>query len=385
MAKSKKEILTNYTLATWKGDNLHIDSDIQRVDGCRKTWNFLITERESGKSTLMWKKIYNVFKYKLRPSIVVRRYQVDITELYIEGVEKIIQTFTKQNVTFDYCKSDLRSGGILDLYMCIDDKRIDRVFCRIIALNTTLSRLKSQVLENPKYICYDESICNKRIGEKYLDDEHFRLKEGVFNTYKRFVESRADGIKDLTMYFFGNPYSLFNPFFSDLNVNTNILYPGAFVSQNDYCIYCYQIKPELKEKLLRENPLYQFDDAYKKYAFDGRAIQDMDIRIETQQPNNFKLIYVLKTRGKYLGVYRGFRISETDKLYYWCKLLDGNSISKRRDIVCFDFGDMAHRTVLLDNNGKKRYSVLKESIEHRWISYASIEESWLMEEIYQNL
>ena len=36
MAK-KKEILTDYTLAPWKGDKLHIDSDIQRVDGCKKT------------------------------------------------------------------------------------------------------------------------------------------------------------------------------------------------------------------------------------------------------------------------------------------------------------------------------------------------------------
>ena len=60
----------------------------------------------------------------------------------------------------------MRTGGMLDLYLCIDEKRIDKVFCRIIALNTTLSRLKSQVLENPKYIMFDEFICNKRIGEK---------------------------------------------------------------------------------------------------------------------------------------------------------------------------------------------------------------------------
>ena len=384
MAK-KLEKLTDYTLAPWTGDNLHIDSDIQRVDGCRKTWNFLVTERESGKSTLLWKKIYNVFRRSSRPSILVRRFQADITDLFIEGAQTIISMFTKQNVTFDYNKTTMRTGGMLDLYLCIDEKRIDKVFCRIIALNTTLSRLKSQVLENPKYIMFDEFICNKRIGEKYLDDEPFRLKEGVYNTYKRYCESRADGTKDLSMYFFGNPYSLFNPFFSDLKVNTNELHPGAFVSKDDYVIYCYQIKPELKEKLLRENPLYQFDDAYKKYAFDGRAVQDADIRIETEQPLNFKLIYVLKIHGECLGIYRGFRYTDTDRLYYWTKLIDPSSISKRRDITCFDFGDMAIRTVLLDNNGKKRYSALKEAIEHRWIAYASVKESWLMEEIHQEL
>ena len=220
-----------------------------------------------------------------------------------------------------------------------------------------------------------------------MDDEPFRLKEGVYNTYKRYVEERADGTKDLSIYFFGNPYSVFNPFFSDLKINTNKIYPGAFIAENDYCVYCYQIKQELREKLLAENPLYKFDDAYKKYAFDGRAIQDADIRIETEQPLSFKLAYVFKIHGKCLGIYRGYQEESetTDRLYYWTKLIDASSISKRRDIICFDFGDMASRTVLLDNNGKKLYTYLRQAIEHRWIAYASVEESWLMEEIHQEL
>ena len=40
-------------LNEWKGDNLHIDSDIGNIDGHNKTWNFIVTERESGKSTLL--------------------------------------------------------------------------------------------------------------------------------------------------------------------------------------------------------------------------------------------------------------------------------------------------------------------------------------------
>ena len=137
--------------------------------------------------------------------------------------------------------------------------------------------------------------------------------------------------------------------------------------------------------MLAENPLYKFDDAYKKYAFDGRAIQDADIRIETEQPPLFKLAYVFKLHGKCLGIWRGYRVTETDRLYYWSKLLDPSSIGKRRDIICFDFGEMANRTVLLDNNGKKLYTYLRQAIEHRWIAYASAEESWLMEEIHQEL
>lgn len=365
-------------LKNWTGDNLHIDSDINQLDGYQKTWNAIVTERESGKSTLLWKKVYNTFKRERRPSIVFRRYQTDITDAYIDDVTTIINSFTKQDLKLKFKKGDLKSGGMANVYI----EGFDEVFCRIVALNAPLSRLKSMRLDKVKYFMYDEFICNIRIGEKYLNDEPLRVKE-LYTTYNRHTIEY--GLPPIKIYMFGNPYSLFNPFFSDLNVNTNKLYPGAFITENDYCVWCYQIKPELKEKILKNNPLYRFDDAYKKYAFDGRAVQDNYIRVERIQPEGFKLNFVFKIHNKCLAIYRGFRVDGEDKLFYWVKKIDENSISRRRDIVCFDFGDMANRTVLNTNNGKIRYQMLKESIEHRWIAFYSVEESWLIEEIYQEL
>ena len=40
-------------LKDWKGDDLHIDSEIGKMDGYGKTWNFIISEREAGKSCLL--------------------------------------------------------------------------------------------------------------------------------------------------------------------------------------------------------------------------------------------------------------------------------------------------------------------------------------------
>lgn len=365
-------------LNNWTGDDLHIDSDITLIDGYQKTNNYIVTERESGKSTLLWKKVYNTFKREGRPSLVLRRYNNDITDTYVEDIIKIINEFTGQQLEFTYKKRELNAGGMLDLRL----KGSEDVFCRLIALNTQVSKLKSMKLDKVKYMMFDEFICNKRLGERYLNDEPFRVKE-IYNTYNRHTVKY--GLSPIKIYMFGNPYSLYNPFFSDKNINTNKLYPGALLVEKDYCVWCYQIKPELKAKILKENPLYQFDDAYKKYAFDGRAIQDNYIRVERIQPEGFKLHYIFKIHGKCLGVYRGFRINEDDKLFYWIQRIDEESISKRRDIVCFDFGDMANRTVLNSNNGKIEYQMLKESIEHRWIAFHSIEESWLIEEIYQEL
>lgn len=356
---------------TWSGDNLHIDSDIGKLDGCDKDWNFIVTERETGKTTLMLKKAYNAFKRNKQPSILCRRYQTDITELWIEDLLKTINDFTKSNLEFEY-KGSVKDGGIMDVKF----KGCPEVFIRIIALNAPLSRLKSMRLDRVRFIFFDEFICNKRMGERYLDDEPFRLKE-IRKTYIRFTDK-------ITIYCLGNPYSLFNPFFSDKKVNTNLLYPGAFINEDNYAIWCYQLKPELREMILAKDKDYEFDDAYRKYAFDGRAIQDADIRLVNKQPDGFRLQFILKIHGKLIGVFHGYDFSD-DKLFYWCKLLDQADVSKRRDVTCFDFGDMAYRTVLMNNNGKKLYALLKESIEHRWIAFNSIEESWLLEEIYQEL
>lgn len=364
-------------LKNWAGDKLHIDSDVGLIDGYDKTYNFVVTERESGKSTLLWKKVYNAFKREGRPSIILRRYNNDITDTYIEDTLKTINDFTGQELDFVYNKRELNIGGMLDLKL----KGSEETFCRIIALNTKVSKLKSLRLDKVKYIMFDEFICNKRLSENYLNDEPFRVKE-VYTTYNRHTIKY--GLAPIKVYMFGNPYSLFNPFFSDKNVNTNKLYPGALVVENDYCVWCYQIKPELKEMILKQNPLYQFDDAYKKYAFDGRAIQDTDIRVERQQPENFKLQYILKIHNKCLAVYRGFRL-EPEKTFFWIEKIDASEVGKRRDIVCFDFGDMADKTVLLSNNGKNKYALLKEAIAHRWVTFKSIEESWLLEEIYQEI
>lgn len=363
-----------FNLPQWQGDNLHIDSDIDLLDSHNKTWNYIVTERESGKSSLMWKKIYNAFKNNEQPSLVLKRYQTDITDMYIQDVENLIEKFTGSRLDFQYKKADLKNGGQMDLMVRVGEKLLP--FCRLVALNAPLSRLKSMFLKNVRFIMIDEFICNRRLGEKYLNDEPLRVKE-LYTTYNR------EAVKPIKIYMFGNPYSLFNPYFSDKKIPTNKLYPSAFVKGDDYAVWCYQIKPELKEYLLKHNPMYQFDDGYKKYAFDGRAVQDSNINILLEQPQYFRLEYVLKIHNKCIGIYHGYQ--PEPKLFYWCKIINNDTVSKNRDIVCFDFGEMASRTVLYSTKAKSMYSALRESIEHRWISFYSIEESWLVEEIYNNL
>ena len=122
-------------LKDWKGDDLHIDSEIGKMDGHGKTWNFIISEREAGKSSLLWKKVYNAFRREGKPSIIMRRFQSDINEAYIDSIEYIINKFTNSGVKFEYKKAEMKQGGQMDLRLN------DKVFCRLVGLNTPLSRL----------------------------------------------------------------------------------------------------------------------------------------------------------------------------------------------------------------------------------------------------
>lgn len=155
------------------------------------------------------------------------------------------------------------------------------------------------MLKDVKYMFNDEFICNMRAGEKYLTaDEYFLIKE-IYTTYNREASTPIRIIAA------GNPYSVYTPLFMGLGVDTAKLKPGAFVVGPNYVIDCFQVPPELKKRILQENPMYQFDDAYERYAFGGEAINDQNIRIHKTEPQGFKLKFVFKMGQDYLSIHKG--------------------------------------------------------------------------------
>ena len=350
-------------------DNIHFTT--RKIDGYNLPFNFIISEREAGKSTAIWlDKCYKAFKENKQTSLVIRRKITHITKSYIDDIAEIINKFTDDNVVFKYAITSLKEG-ITDIY--IGDDR----FMRICALSCDITALKSLVLRDLKYIVFDEFICNNRFGEKYLKDEATKFME-VYNTFRRESEC-------LKCYFMGNPYSLYNPYFIFFNVDSSKLKRGAIISdKKSYVIQCYEITPELRAKILSENPLYQFDNSYTKYAFEGVNVNDQNIIIQKEKPENFRLLYVFKTAGKYIGLFAAaFWVLEG--VQYYCMFLNGSKISKRRDIICFDFEELVDRTVMLSPDERYKFQKIKDAMRKRLIAFESIECYYLTEEIYFNL
>ena len=351
-------------------DNIHFN--FRKIDGYNLPFNFIISEREAGKSTAIWlDKAYKSFVDGGHTTLVIRRKITHITKAYIDDIAEIINKFTNDKVVFEYNASSLKEG-LVDI--SINDKR----FMRICALSCDITALKSLVLRNLKFIIFDEFICNQRFGEKYLKDEATKFME-VYNTFRR----ESDGLK---CYFMGNPYSLYNPYFMFFNVNTAKLTRGAIVSdKKSYVIQCYEITPELRKKILEENPLYQFDNAYTKYAFEGKNVNDLNIIIRDKLPPSFKLLYVFKAANRYIGLYRASIWDDIGEILYYAQFIEGSKVSKRRDIICFDFEELVDRVVMLSPDERYKFQKIKEAMRKRLIAFSSIECYYLIEEIYFNL
>ena len=320
-----------------------------------------------------------------RTVLVLRRQIADVTETYVNDIENIINKFSLVPVKLDFKKGDI-SNGIVDVYAyeyeLIDDeivKHNKRLFFRVVGMSNPMSRIKSLMLPSIKYVLFDEFIANTRLGEKYLKDEAFKFKE-IYNTFQRECE---DG---LICYFFGNPYSVFNPYFEWLKIDTRKVKPGAYIIGDNYVLECYQLLPELKEKILKRNPLYQFDDSYRKYAFDGIAINDMNIII-IDKPQSCKLRYVFKVSRKYYGFYA----IPTDQpeyrekhLSFYCEELRWDPEYKRL-ALCFDFNDLGANSAIMQKVHKDSFYWLKHSIANNMVGYQKVDCEYQAEAIYSKL
>ena len=387
----KEEIHVKYLLSEHKAprirpkhkglDNIHYNTT--KIDGPQKPFRCAISEREAGKST-RWLQLYDYNYMNDRTILVLRRQIADVTETYVNDVENIINKFSYVPVKLIFKKGDL-TNGIIDVYVAeyekIDDKIVyynKRLFFRVVGMSNPMSRIKSLMLPNIKYIFFDEFICNMRLGEKYLKEEAFKFKE-IYNTFQRECE---DG---LICYFFGNPYSLYNPYFEWWGVDTRKIRPGAYINGKNYTIECYQLLPELREKILERNPLYQFDDSYRKYAFHGLAINDSNIFI-CKKPNITKLRYVFKISNEYIGVYNvpGPQNPNQPYIHYYCEKIKWNP-EYRRIALCFDLSDSEKNACMFMNYQKAYTEQFKFAIATNRIGYKDVATSYLIEYLYNKL
>lgn len=373
-------------------DNLHYS--FRPIDGYNKAINIVISPREPGKTTQMWlDKIYLPWKRNHKPWIYLVRQAVEIDDALIESIFSTnINKFTDDDVHPIY-KTSAFANGIVDVSIGVPRKETKKtkdedgneveeevetienvLFIRIVALSVKMYRIKKAILRNVAGVFMDEFIINPKFGERYLPKEFVRLQE-AYSTWRR----ESDGV--LKMYFCGNPYSLFNPLFVGLKVNVAKLKKGEFYVGDSFVIHWATLSPELKRKILEENPFYKFDEDYAGYAVEGQAVNDANVKLG-ELPRNFYLSFVIRMEGKFIGIFQNNYVEDLEDRFF-CKFL--TEVSARRTVYCFEFGEMLERSVLVSIDERMRLKRFKESMAKRMVSFEDINVYYYMEEVYKNI
>lgn len=362
-----------------KLDNIHIN--LNGLFGHHAPYKCVISPRGPGKSTAFWMFAYSQFK-KGNTILVLRRIIASITTTYIEDIARTINKFVKKKINLVYKKGDV-TAGLVDVY--IGESLTDpnkRLFFRVLAMSIPSDRIKSSAIPRLAAILFDEFIVNTKLGERYLDGEAWAFKD-IYTTYIR------EAVKGFQCIFMGNPYSLYNPYFSWWGVDTRLLKEGAYIATDKYVIWCYKMSDELKALLKAQNPLLEYEDEYTRFAFNGEAVNDAHISIDAKQPEGFKLSWIFYLNGCYLSIYRysydnDITVSEAlmqmSKPNYWIK--STVSVDTSKPILCFDKHDISVGTFLISKTDKQYFTSLLNSFRQHRIIYASLEAAYMMQEAY---
>ena len=323
-----------------------------------------MSAREPGKTTTIWvRKIYNGFKKDFRPWIFLTRQIADITPALIEDIFSRIEKHTGDVVKFTFDKGSLKNG--------IVDVRIEgKTFFRIVALSLPLRRLKLSSVQSVKGVFFDEYIIDPRSGEKYLSNEGFKIKE-CYSTWRRENP-------EILFYFAANPYSLFNPLFVEFNIPLERLRRGEILAGDFWVVEWALMSPELREKILAENPLAKFDENYAGYALDGNAIYDKNILLGAK-PENFPLSFIFKIGERFIGISQN--TDYTADISFYAEFI--TEYSRYRQVFCLDLSDMIAGSQMMTTDDRIRFSRFKRSIASRRVMFADINVYYMILEIYK--
>lgn len=358
---------------TIKRDNIHWT--LNNLLSHNKQFNFAVSGRGPGKTTDIVRYLFKQHD-KGYMSIILKRNIVDVNATTItdfQNAYNVLQPEEKK-VALTWKKGDMKTG-IVDIYIDGEDKPL----ARIIALSNPKYRLKGMAFDNPiSTIFFDEYKISG--SEKYLPSEYEKFQE-LYSTLCRFAEMNDDGSTKLKVIFAGNNYSLTDPYMANMKIPIHKIKPGQILTGDEWAFEDIKINDQLKAHLLKQNPLFNFgDDAYNKYALEGLSVSDQRIKVKETQPQNYQLRYVFYIENRYLGVFSNMNWKEYED-WYWVSVLD-NYNTKRRDILCFDVNSLIDGTTLISTSDKSAFEMLKQSFRSRFISFKTIMEGYLFEQLY---
>ena len=226
-----------------------------------------------------------------------------------------------------------------------------------------------------RYLIFDEFMIDLRNNEKYLPDELSRFEE-LYTTYNREAKT------NIRCYFLGNAYSYYSPYHAYFKIDAKKIKMGCIIITNQACFQLFKPSDALIE-LLASNPLFDVNDEYEQYALYGIPVNDSKIKLDSLQPQNFKLFNVFKIAGTTLGIY--YNNNNIDKNYmFWVSSIQWDDNYKRIAFV-FDIKDVSSSAYLPTKSLINTFAPIKRAMMTYNIAYKDVNASYILEMIFSLL
>ena len=252
---------------------------------------FCLAERGVGKSYGAKKFIVNHFKKTGKQTIYLRRYNKELNEALMK---KSIPIF------FDQVKDEFpddKLSNSKELLYC------NKQVCGYgIALSTS-NILKSSTFENVDTIIFDEILIDKGCYH-YLQNETTAFFE--------FIET-AFRLRNGRVLCLGNPISITNPYFIDLNLSLPYNSEYKIFKKDDkgqpllMVYYGKNLAYREAKKSTRYGQLIE-GTKYGKYAIDNEMLRDSKSFLGKKSKDS-KFFFILKLNGKNIGIWIDYKIS----------------------------------------------------------------------------
>lgn len=274
--------------------------DVDKIVTHNSVYNFIITNRGSGKTYGFKKFLIKKFLKNGTQWIYVRRWKTETKKTSKKYFDKIKREFP--DVEFSV-KGDT---GYINGKPC----------CYFVSLSTSLS-LKSDEFPFVDYIIYDEFIINKKSNvNRYINDE--------VTMFNELFETVAREKPNVRAYFLGNNVNIFNPYFVYFNLPLT-LKNGIQKYNNNYILVDGTVKDEFVEEK-KKLPFYKMLEGtrYYDYALNNESLMGNDSFIALEKPHKRQFLFSIFRNGKNFGVwlcdnniyYVDDKIIKTSKLQY---------------------------------------------------------------------
>lgn len=334
--------------------------DDRRISGYHKMLKAIIAPREPGKTTQMLNKCWSRACKKGETAVYLVRNSNIITPTFVENeIRQKIKKFFEVPV-FEFSMTSAKAGNV-------DILAEGFPFMRIISLNMLTEKLKKVTVPHPSFIWMDEFVLDTKRGDRYLTSESSRFKD-LYNTLVR--ENRG-----LYAYFTGNVYSRYNPYFLDWKVETDKLSTESIYT-NDMCaVELVTLTEKLKKKIKAENPFYEFDDIYSKFALDGEAMNDRDVKVNRRFPRGFTLRFCVLCEGRKIGIF-------SNGYDYYVDYVRGTST---KDTLSFSIKELVNGTRIFTSEDKYTTFYFKQKMGRREVVFHDLSCYYLIEDIWNLL